>query len=62
MNVATVLILVAVLAVIALLVVAPSAPARRHPVPGRRLRASHRRTTPRLTRIPAQRGIHRHAR
>ncbi|OEJ30395.1 hypothetical protein [Streptomyces subrutilus] len=63
MNVVTVLILVAVLAVIALLTVAPHAPARRNPVPGRRLPATHRRpAAPRLTRVPAQRGIERHAR
>ncbi|MEU9143897.1 hypothetical protein [Streptomyces sp. NPDC048349] len=63
MNVVTVLILVAVLAVVALLVVAPSAPARHNPAPGRRPRAAHRRpATPRVTKIPGQRGIQRHAR
>ncbi|MEU9233876.1 hypothetical protein [Streptomyces subrutilus] len=63
MNVVTVLILVAVLAVIALLTAAPDVPARRNPLPGRRLPAGHRRpAAPRLNRIPAQRGIERHAR
>ncbi|MEU6315234.1 hypothetical protein [Streptomyces sp. NPDC047014] len=64
MNLVTVLILVAVLAVVGLLVVAPSAPVHRNPVPGRRRRrVGHRRpTAPRSTGIPGQRGIQHHAR
>ncbi|EFL12830.1 hypothetical protein [Streptomyces sp. C] len=62
MTLVTALILVAVAALIGLLALAPTAPARRNPVPGRRNRAAHRRTAPRLGGIPSQRGIHHHAR
>lgn len=43
MNVVTVLVLVAVIAVVGLLIVAPSAPVRRNPFPGRARRAGLRR-------------------
>ncbi|MFJ7586842.1 hypothetical protein ACIQZO_05480 [Streptomyces sp. NPDC097617] len=63
MNVVTVLILVAVLALVGLLIAAPSVSARRNPFPGRPRRAGHRRPgTPRSTRVPGQRGIQHHAR
>ncbi|MFE4258048.1 hypothetical protein [Streptomyces sp. NPDC056883] len=63
MTLITALILVAVAALVGLLALAPSAPARRNPFPGRRRRATHRRTaTPRPSSLPGQRGIHRHAR
>ncbi|MFE3864987.1 hypothetical protein ACFXPT_31805 [Streptomyces goshikiensis] len=60
MTLVTVLILVAVVGLLAL---APSAPARRNPFPGRRHRAPRRRTAmPRLSGMPRQQGIHHHAR
>ncbi|WP_327250516.1 hypothetical protein [Streptomyces sp. NBC_01244] len=65
MTLVTVLILVAVPALIALLALAPNAPVRNNAFPGRprRRRATHRRTTgPRLPRIPPQHGIQNHAR
>ncbi|MFD5149157.1 hypothetical protein [Streptomyces sp. NPDC058401] len=64
MTLVTVLILVAVPALIALLAAAPSAPARGNPFPGRRSRATHRRATTgaRPTGLPHQRSVHRHAR
>ncbi|MFE7184252.1 hypothetical protein [Streptomyces erythrochromogenes] len=62
MNLVTALILVAVAALIGLLALAPTAPARRNPVPGRRNRGAHRRTASRPDGIPLQRGIHHHAR
>ncbi|CAM5670657.1 hypothetical protein SAVIM338S_07020 [Streptomyces avidinii] len=63
MNLVTVLILVAVPALIALLALAPSAPARSNAFPGRRRGATHRRTTaPRSPKLPPQRGIQHHAR
>ncbi|MFJ3582932.1 hypothetical protein ACIPPS_11995 [Streptomyces sp. NPDC090127] len=63
MTLVTVLILVAVLAFIALLVLAPSAPARRNPFPGRPRRSTHRRSArSKLTKVPSQRGIQHHAR
>ncbi|MFF3215819.1 hypothetical protein ACFYYB_35015 [Streptomyces sp. NPDC002886] len=63
MTLVTVLILVAVPALLALLAAAPSAPARRNPFPGRRSRATHRRTTTaRPTGLPHQRSVHHHAR
>ncbi|WP_199820515.1 hypothetical protein [Streptomyces sp. NRRL F-2664] len=43
MNVVTVLVLVAVIAVVGLLIAAPSAPVRRNPFPGRDRRAGLRR-------------------
>ncbi|MDJ0382371.1 hypothetical protein [Streptomyces sp. G-G2] len=57
MNLVAVLILVAVLVAVALLAVAPSAAARRNPLPGR-----HRSTAPRLTRIPRQQSTRHHSR
>ncbi|WP_330261899.1 hypothetical protein [Streptomyces sp. NBC_00539] len=51
MNLVAGLILVAVLALIALLVVAPSAPSRRNPFPDRRRSGAHR-----LKTVPQQRG------
>ncbi|MER6218666.1 MULTISPECIES: hypothetical protein [unclassified Streptomyces] len=51
MDVVTGLILVAVLACLILLAVAPSAPSRRNPFPGRRRSGTHR-----LKTIPRQRG------
>ncbi|MFC6986545.1 hypothetical protein [Streptomyces cirratus] len=51
MNLVAGLILVAVLALIVLLVVAPSAPSRRNPFPGRRRSGAHR-----LNTVPQQRG------
>ncbi|MDK9498589.1 hypothetical protein QEZ40_003774 [Streptomyces katrae] len=62
MTLVTALILVAVAALVGLLALAPTAPARRNPMPGRRNRIARRRTAPRLDDIPRQRGIHRHAR
>ncbi|MCX4775490.1 hypothetical protein [Streptomyces sp. NBC_01264] len=62
MTLVTVLILVAVAALVALLALAPSAPVRRNPFPGRRHRATHRRTTPRPGGLPHQRGLHHHTR
>ncbi|MEV6683215.1 hypothetical protein AB0N09_41135 [Streptomyces erythrochromogenes] len=62
MTLVTALILVAVAALIGLLALAPTAPARRNPVPGRRNRATHRRTASRLDGLPHQRGIHHHVR
>ncbi|MER7735457.1 hypothetical protein ABTX80_31665 [Streptomyces erythrochromogenes] len=62
MNLVTALILVAVAALIGLLALAPTAPARRNPVPGRRNRAGRRRASSRLGGLPRQRGIHHHAR
>ncbi|MFD3698060.1 hypothetical protein ACFWUZ_18235 [Streptomyces sp. NPDC058646] len=63
MTLVTVLILVAVLTCIALLALAPSAPARRNPLPGRRRRAGHRRpAVRRLSELPRQRGTQHHAR
>ncbi|MFJ3964614.1 hypothetical protein [Streptomyces sp. NPDC090036] len=63
MTLATVLILVMVLAVVGLLIAAPSATVRRNPFPARRQRAGHRRSrTPRSNRVPPQRGIQHHAR
>ncbi|MFD5409328.1 hypothetical protein ACFV4Q_12565 [Streptomyces nojiriensis] len=62
MNLVNVLILVAVLALVGLLIAAPSATVRRNPFPGRRQRAGHRRSgAPRSTRVPGQRGIQHHA-
>ncbi|MCX4807813.1 hypothetical protein OG594_40535 [Streptomyces sp. NBC_01214] len=62
MNLVNVLILVAVLALVALLIAAPSATVRRNPFPGRRQRADRRRPgAPRSTRVPGQRGIQHHA-
>ncbi|MFD9475503.1 MULTISPECIES: hypothetical protein [Streptomyces] len=63
MNLVNVLILVAVLALVGLLVAAPSATVRRNPFPGRRQRADHHRRSgaPRSTRVPGQRGIQHHA-
>ncbi|MFI8387659.1 hypothetical protein [Streptomyces sp. NPDC085540] len=62
MNLVNVLILVAVLALVALLIAAPSATVRRNPFPGRRQRADRRRSgAPRSTRVPGQRGIQHHA-
>ncbi|MET9689634.1 hypothetical protein ABZY81_14315 [Streptomyces sp. NPDC006514] len=62
MNLVNVLILVAVLALVALLLAAPSATVRRNPFPGRRQRADRRRQgAPRSTRVPGQRGIQHHA-
>ncbi|WP_204357796.1 MULTISPECIES: hypothetical protein [unclassified Streptomyces] len=57
MTLITVTLIAAALAVIALLALAPSVPARRNPLPGRRRRgpAAHRRTrTPRLNHVPHQ--------
>lgn len=64
MTLVTTLILVAVAALVGVLALAPSAPTRRNPFPGRRHRATHRRTatTPRPSHLPNQRGIHRNAR
>ncbi|MFG2989614.1 hypothetical protein ACGFZK_10065 [Streptomyces sp. NPDC048257] len=63
MNLVTVLILVAVLALVGLLIAAPGATVRRNPFPGRRQRADHRRSgAPRLTRVPRQRNVQHHAR
>ncbi|MFI5761781.1 hypothetical protein ACIA8F_12650 [Streptomyces sp. NPDC051563] len=62
MTLVTVLILVAVALFVALLALAPSAPTRRSPFPGRRQRTTHRRTTPRPGRLPHQRSLHHHAR
>ncbi|MFI7175539.1 MULTISPECIES: hypothetical protein [Streptomyces] len=64
MNLVTVLILVAVLALVGLLIAAPSATVRRNPFPGRRRqRADHRRSgAPRSARVPGQRGIQHQAR
>ncbi|MFE2165411.1 hypothetical protein ACFXB3_10085 [Streptomyces sp. NPDC059447] len=62
MTLVTALILVVVAALIGLLALAPSAPARRNPVPGRGNRAAHRRLATRLDSIPGQRGIHDHTR
>ncbi|GAA0300070.1 hypothetical protein GCM10010302_43290 [Streptomyces polychromogenes] len=63
MALLTVLILVAVLSLIALLTLAPSAPARRNPFPGRRNRGTHRRAgTRRLSNIPRQHRFRHHAR
>lgn len=62
MALVTVLILVVVAALVALLALAPSAPTRRNPFPGRRPRATHRRMTPRPDGLPRQRSLHRHAR
>ncbi|MFD9727144.1 hypothetical protein [Streptomyces sp. NPDC059072] len=62
MTLVTALILVVVAALIGLLALAPSAPVRRNPVPGRGNRATRRRTATRLDGIPGQRGIHHHAR
>ncbi|MEU6298582.1 hypothetical protein [Streptomyces erythrochromogenes] len=62
MNLVTALILVAVAALIGLLALAPTAPARRNPVPGRRNRAGRRRAASRLGGLPRQRGIQHHAR
>ncbi|MCX5129400.1 hypothetical protein [Streptomyces sp. NBC_00347] len=63
MTLITALILVAVAALIGLLALAPSAPARRNPFPVRRHRAAHRRkATPRPNSLPGQRGIHHHTR
>ncbi|MET3985783.1 hypothetical protein [Streptomyces sp. PvR034] len=57
MTFAIVFILVAVLITIALLALAPSAPARRNPFPGRRRAAAHRRPeASRLNRVPRQHG------
>ncbi|MFD7914556.1 MULTISPECIES: hypothetical protein [unclassified Streptomyces] len=62
MNLVNVLILVAVLALVGLLIAAPSATVRRNPFPGRRQRADRRRSgAPRSTRVPGQRGIQHHA-
>lgn len=62
MNLVTVLILVAVPALVALLALAPNVPVRSNGFPGRR-RATHRRTTaPRSAQLPPQRGIQHHAR
>ncbi|WLQ41120.1 hypothetical protein P8A22_14660 [Streptomyces laculatispora] len=63
MTLVTVLVLVAVLAPIALLALAPSVPARRNPFPGRRSGATHRRpTTAQLSATPGQHGSKHHAR
>ncbi|MFJ9078847.1 hypothetical protein ACIRO3_26950 [Streptomyces sp. NPDC102278] len=63
MTLVTVLILVAVLVPIVLLILAPDAPARTNPVPGRRRVAGHRRSrTTRLTEIPGQQGARHQAR
>ncbi|MFJ6479640.1 MULTISPECIES: hypothetical protein [unclassified Streptomyces] len=62
MNLVNVLILVAVLALVGLLIAAPSATVRRNPFPGRRQRADRRLSgAPRSTRVPGQRGIQHHA-
>lgn len=62
MNLVNVLILVAVLALVGLLIAAPSATVRRNPFPGRQQRADRRRPgAPRSTRVPGQRGIQHHA-
>lgn len=63
MTLVTMLILVAAAALVGLLALAPSAPARRNPFPGRRRRATHRRTAaPRPNNLPGQRGLHHHTR
>ncbi|KOU57022.1 hypothetical protein ABZY83_26280 [Streptomyces virginiae] len=62
MTLVTALILVAAAALVGLLALAPTAPARRNPVPGRRNRATRRRAASRLDDIPRPRGIHHHAR
>ncbi|MET9853154.1 hypothetical protein ABZY57_09440 [Streptomyces sp. NPDC006450] len=62
MTLVTVLILVAVAALVVLLALAPSVPARRNPFPGRRHRATHRRMTPRPGGLPRQRGLHHYSR
>ncbi|MFF5446503.1 hypothetical protein [Streptomyces sp. NPDC012888] len=65
MNLVTVLILVAVFALVGLLVAAPSAPVRRNPFPGRRRRRRTRARRPAADRpagLPQQRGIQHHAR
>ncbi|MFJ7271343.1 hypothetical protein ACIQV3_32680 [Streptomyces sp. NPDC099050] len=57
MTLFTVIIIAGALAVIAILALAPSVPARRNPFPGRRRRgpAAHRRTsTRRLDHVPHQ--------
>ncbi|CAM5330138.1 hypothetical protein SAVIM338S_00904 [Streptomyces avidinii] len=57
MTLSTVIIIATALAIIALLALAPSIPARRNPFPGRRRQgpATHRRTrTQRLNHIPHQ--------
>ncbi|MFB6518859.1 hypothetical protein [Streptomyces sp. NPDC056401] len=57
MTLITVIIIAVAFAVIALLALAPSVPARRNPFPGRRRQgpAAHRRTrTPRLDHAPHQ--------
>lgn len=58
MTLATVFILVAVPALVLLLAVAPSAPARRNPSPRPGRRPAHRR----LSHVPGQRTMRRHAR
>ncbi|MEV7420592.1 hypothetical protein [Streptomyces sp. NPDC089919] len=58
MTLATVLILLAVPVLVALLVLAPSVPARRNPLPGRRRRGGTRR----LSRLPHQQGFGHNAR
>ncbi|MGW6690015.1 hypothetical protein [Streptomyces sp. NPDC054961] len=63
MTLATVLILVAVLAFVVFLALAPHAPVRSNPFPGRRRRVTRRRSaTARRGGIPGQRGIQHHAR
>ncbi|MCY0925311.1 hypothetical protein OTB20_03625 [Streptomyces sp. H27-H1] len=63
MILGTVLILVASLATVVLLILAPSAPARRNPFPGRRRPATHRRPTAhRSAKVPRQHGIQHHTR
>ncbi|MFJ7630107.1 hypothetical protein ACIQZN_26805 [Streptomyces sp. NPDC097595] len=60
MNVVIVLILVAVLAPLAFVALAPKVPARRNAFPGRSTRRNRRRAAPmRLSEIPPQQ-VHRH--
>ncbi|MEU3406041.1 hypothetical protein ABZ766_19180 [Streptomyces sp. NPDC006670] len=63
MALVTVLILVAVPALVALLALAPSVPARRNPFPGRHRRTPDGRAPTRgLTTLPHQRNFRHHAR
>lgn len=60
MNLGTVLILGAALAIVILLAVTPGAPARRNPFPGRRRVGDDRSGASRPNRLPGQRGIRHH--
>ncbi|MCY0939692.1 hypothetical protein [Streptomyces sp. H34-S4] len=63
MTLGTVLIiLVASLAAVGLLALAPNAPVRRNPFPGRRRPTAHRRSAHRPTKVPRQHGIQHHTR